>query len=501
MTMATGGAGQAAVEDRSTTFARECKSGSIRATVTSDDWIDASRLSGQPVEANEGPGGELTVMGRVSRPSGASVYGATVQLTRNGRTVQQLQTVRGRFSAKVVGDGAVTVSACLAHLGCSACFDAPERGGLNLKLAESRVVAKVSGGDSGGDSTVQHYMVRQLRRGHVQLRTAIECTKGYIDLPVANQGIDEVVVERLEDSATARAAVDFKSGINDLGLLELRPARQVRGKVVATATGAPVPRARIDFDVTGAVPCEPSAPTHGFGRVETSDSGRFCAFGLPDLAPVAMRVSAEGFARTVVAVPASEVEVNVRLDQGTVVRGSTITRNGVPVPKRLRLWDIDELLAVGGVSPQVAPVDEDGAFEFRNLAPGRYRITGGDDDAARVEQQSIFVTGHAPVLVADVAVEPVATARVAVALIGRAHSFGYIWLELADTGGVVAKRPLIGNKIMGTDYKPVMDCCVFDNVPANDYTIRVMGESSYAELEVPLLVAGDEDLEIELRFD
>ena len=65
--------------------------------------------------------------------------------------------------------------------------------------------------------------------------------------------------------------------------------------------------------------------------------------------------------------PVDRPVVLVQLTRGTTLRGLAVTRDGEPAPEAT-------ILLLGGRVPQTAVTDSRGAYEFRGLDAGKYRV-------------------------------------------------------------------------------------------------------------------------------
>jgi hypothetical protein len=121
----------------------------------------------------------------------------------------------------------------------------------------------------------------------------------------------------------------------------------------------------------------------GGPSVETDDSGRYQLCCEPGL--LRLRVEGQGYGVVFAEATATaeRSRLDIRLTNEAVAQGTTVTLEGVPLP------DVQLYLFASGGGPRstrspVAPIstisDEQGRFEARGLAPGRYWINAWSAD-------------------------------------------------------------------------------------------------------------------------
>jgi protocatechuate 3,4-dioxygenase beta subunit len=145
--------------------------------------------------------------------------------------------------------------------------------------------------------------------------------------------------------------------------LELRPAAALSGLVV-DARGRPVP---------GALVLAPRSNRQALSRAD----GRFRLTRLLPRGSYELTVQKEGFPRTTAAARTGAAgrevpPLRIVLGEGQRIRGKVLDREGRPVAAGLTLTAEE----YGGGEPErsVTSVDAQGAFELRDLSPGRFEL-------------------------------------------------------------------------------------------------------------------------------
>jgi hypothetical protein len=169
----------------------------------------------------------------------------------------------------------------------------------------------------------------------------------------------------------------------DLGRLEhdLRlPQGALAGRTVNAATGEPV-RARVSlYRAERSGSADSLAGVLGALAGEGSANGADGAFRIDGLAPGLYTViaRADGFAAARVdgvEVPPDGIAhgIELLLEPGGIFRGRVVDERGEPVPGAA-IWIVDVAAKdIPGDNPPRA--DEEGRFEIKRFAPGRYRVT------------------------------------------------------------------------------------------------------------------------------
>jgi protocatechuate 3,4-dioxygenase beta subunit len=158
-----------------------------------------------------------------------------------------------------------------------------------------------------------------------------------------------IVASGLAPSRVALPSYDGKSSI-DLGTIKLDHGRTIRGRVVSRDDGRPLEAS------VAPVP-------YRLGATVTADKkGEFVLGNLP-LSAVRLEVQAQGFLKQAVTIARSEDRLNVELEQGAVVAGRVIDREGKPVPK------IGVHVGVDQFSYELT--DDVGRFEISGVAAGK----------------------------------------------------------------------------------------------------------------------------------
>lgn len=222
--------------------------------------------------------------------------------------------------------------------------------------------------------------------------------------------------------------------------------RQLAGRVVDAATGVPIAGATIEVDGviehdgarTGVVDGQADSQGEFDFRVRAGDRS--------------IRVQADGYATSIMAVPAEAGEIEVALARGSTIAGELVLPDGMPATGRVGLavsrrepweplgfWGIDELLSGG----RKANVGTDGGFRFDNVPAGSYRLWATSPRGA-VDDQLLVVLQHEPTYVLRLAVHPHAT--VAGAVSGLADSERvYLSVVRQPDGESVAYRRDVAN--------------------------------------------------------
>lgn len=224
------------------------------------------------------------------------------------------------------------------------------------------------------------WATRQLRAAASALTPAPAPGRAVATTPVFFPG----VAAQASASVVSVKAGEERSGVDIL--LALTPTAKLTGSVVAGGGVLPSP---LQVNVV-AHDSIPGIAFSGFWTARVDKDGRFVSAGLPpgDYT-VTVRVGGSGrgagpataaqFGMTTVSINGSDVDTVVRLEWGVAVSGrlafdSTITKPPADMT-RVRVG----LTAMGSRTPTLgvgtAMVDATGAFTFKGVPPGRYRLS------------------------------------------------------------------------------------------------------------------------------
>ncbi len=154
-------------------------------------------------------------------------------------------------------------------------------------------------------------------------------------------------------------------------VLPLRRGHTLRGRVYDGASQAGIASASIGFREADTGRFEGNWRTRP--HVSSSKDGSFVLNGVPP-GRITLEVSANDYASREldVAVADDTAPVEIALSSGGMIAGRLTAADGVtPIEGFAGLFRIDRGFHGGG-----APTSESGEFSFRNLTPGRYRLTG-----------------------------------------------------------------------------------------------------------------------------
>jgi hypothetical protein len=169
-------------------------------------------------------------------------------------------------------------------------------------------------------------------------------------------------------------------------IVELRPSATIVGRVIDKTTGKPIAGASVAHPLT-------VWPRFGERSLNTSPpaysdaQGRFKLVGAPR-GTVKLRVHANGYLDAVPEADSTRREpLEVALDLGARVSGRVFDQDG----KTLAVANVS-LSPEAGRSSQGSSTDEQGRFDFRNVAPGRYWIVA-TTTYARSDSKLVVVDG------------------------------------------------------------------------------------------------------------
>ena len=154
-------------------------------------------------------------------------------------------------------------------------------------------------------------------------------------------------------------------------VLPLRRGNTLRGRVYDGASQAGIGAASIGFREADVGRFEGNWRTRP--HVSSSKDGSFVLNGVPS-GRITLEVSANDYASREldVAVADDTAPVEIALSSGGMIAGRLTAADGAtPVQGFAGLMRIDAGFSGGG-----APTSDSGEFSFRNLTPGRYRLTG-----------------------------------------------------------------------------------------------------------------------------
>ena len=139
------------------------------------------------------------------------------------------------------------------------------------------------------------------------------------------------------------------------------PIITISGRVVADATGDPIPNARVTFS--------PSA--QGTPVVLTDGDGRFTLTALPGTSIVV--ASKSGYGRAEVTL-ANGQPVNFRLRRGAVISGRVVDEFGDPVPAILVTGEASSTSATNPTIVATADTDDRGEYRLASLPAGSFAV-------------------------------------------------------------------------------------------------------------------------------
>lgn len=197
------------------------------------------------------------------------------------------------------------------------------------------------------------------------------------------------------------AGLRFVSGgTHDLGEVPMQRERVLRGRVVASANGAPIADAGIKF-VPRSARAESSLEQldHWSGTSAVTDAdGRFELRGLPQHG-IQLEVRAPGHAGRSVGSPAGAERLDIELGVGATIEGSLTLASGEPVRGTVRL-----VPTLHWLERMERQVDSLGGFRFDKLRSGAYMLVA-NTDAGAVEMQTVSVADNEH-LVVELPVDP-----------------------------------------------------------------------------------------------
>jgi protocatechuate 3,4-dioxygenase beta subunit len=143
-------------------------------------------------------------------------------------------------------------------------------------------------------------------------------------------------------------------------------AAALRGRVLAAADGAALPRARLVID----------APDRPVDPVLTDDEGRFVLPATAPRGPLRVVAAKPGYATRAFNVERDGRDITLRLERGAAINGRVVDTNGDPVPSVPVVARFDPQ---GGGTPPAMPLltdtDDLGEYRLGALPAGRYSVT------------------------------------------------------------------------------------------------------------------------------
>lgn len=319
-----------------------------------------------------------TITGQVVDQSGGAVEGASiVAKERSGNAYQTLSDARGRFElADVYGGQSVVLSATSPGYASARSVIVVGRQTPRLVLRATSVVRGrvVSARDQ---SPVKSFSLEFSRRPNAIFRQStpggrhFESEDGTFEWQDVPPGAWTVTVRAAGYQPAEIAGIQLNPKEVTEGIVfNVAPGLSLSGTVVDAASGVFVAGASITFrDVNSSDRREHE--TLGFIPVATSDAeGRFILDSVAQ-GRVALTVRAQGYAETRRELDLSaNSTVEIELGRGGVIDGVVVAATGVPLEQLVQVELIDASTETGSAYH----TDATGRFEFRDLAPGSYRV-------------------------------------------------------------------------------------------------------------------------------
>jgi protocatechuate 3,4-dioxygenase beta subunit len=191
--------------------------------------------------------------------------------------------------------------------------------------------------------------------------TQVADPQGAFDLPITQSGKQTLVITAPDLTGTTREILLTKGVDTELGEVVLTPGREVRGRVVDAATGAPVAGAEVRVDK------DPEALArllqYRVGEVRTTRDGTFRLTHVEER-PLTLGVEHPDYEQKLVALAPRQAEVTVALEMGATLKGKVNLSSGRLF--EVRIWSPDTV-------PRNASIFGK-EYERRGLPAGTYVV-------------------------------------------------------------------------------------------------------------------------------
>lgn len=448
-------------------------------------------LSGQVVDTEGKPIAGATVVARATPDESQEVSHPALERSTSLTKADE----EGRFTLRHLEAGTWKLSA--RHEGYISAGDAADRGDDSVRVeagaADVRLVLKqlaaVRGRVAREDgSPVTRFTLngRTLTDSEGDFSYTMH-TPGEVKLSFMARGL----------ASTSRTARVAEGQQVDLGTVVMKKGREVRGRVLDSATGAPVAEALVEVRDAPSSPKGWQRRTYLSERNGAVKTGKDGSFTLPNVEerPYSLVVAHPDYLQQRIPLGANEDDVVVALDAGATVRG-TVTGTGPGT------WTV-HLRALDGSLSGTTEL-HDGRYELKAQAPGSYVLrvqTYGEEEEAPVFLPRQVQVPASGTLTVDLEPQSAgATVRLRLPVVGpKEESVALLVAGQVPMPGAIEEL----ERAMGLHYRGQLTgkgIWTFRRVPAGPHTAFVfrVSEQGVTALREELMVPAEGELAHEL---